>query len=47
MKIWAEVESKGGIRRRVNWASAQPTNADGSLTIQLLRRDDKKWRKGV
>jgi len=25
----------------------QPTNADGSITFQLLRRDDPKWRKGV
>ncbi|HZE71568.1 MAG TPA: hypothetical protein VE135_18845 [Pyrinomonadaceae bacterium] len=47
MKIRAEIETKGGIRRPVRWASAQPPNADGSLTIQLLRGDDKKWRKGV
>lgn len=47
MKIRAEIESKSGIRRRVQWASAQPTNPDGSLTIHLLRHDDKKWRKGV
>ena len=47
MKIRAELETKGGIRRPVNWASAQPCNPDGSLTIQLLRRDDDKWRKGV
>ena len=47
LKIRAEIETKGGIRRPVRWASAQPANADGSLTIQLIRRDDKKWRKGV
>jgi hypothetical protein len=47
MKIRAEIETKAGIRRPVNWASAQPSNPDGSLTIQLLRRDDNKWRKGV
>jgi hypothetical protein len=47
MKIRAEIETKGGIRRPVNWASAQPSNPDGSLTIQMLRRDDDKWRKGV
>ena len=47
LKIRAEIETKGGIRRPVHWASAQPVNADGSLTIQLIRRDDKRWRKGV
>ena len=47
MKIRAEIETKAGIRRPVNWASAQSPNPDGSLTIQLLRRDDDKWRKGV
>ena len=47
MKIRAELETKGGIRRPVHWASAQPPNTDGSLTIELLRADDKKWRKGV
>jgi len=47
MKIRAEIETKGGIRRPLHWASAQPANSDGSLTIELLRSDDKKWRKGV
>ena len=47
VRILAEVETKGGIRRPVKWACAQPTNADGSLTIQLIRKDDKRWRKGV
>ena len=47
MKIRAELQTKGGIRRPVRWASAQPPNADGSLTIELLRSDDKRWRKGV
>jgi hypothetical protein len=47
MKIRAEIETTGGIRRPVRWASAQPSNPDGSLTIELIRRDDKRWRKGV
>ena len=34
-------------RRPVRWACAQPINADGSLMIQLIRSDDKRWRKGV
>jgi len=46
-KIRAEIETKGGTRRPVNWATAQPANSDGSITFQLLRRDDPKWRKGV
>jgi len=33
--------------RPVRWACAQPVNADGSLMIQLIRSDDKRWRKGV
>jgi len=47
LKIRAELETKGGKRRPVNWATAQPTSPDGSLSFQLLRRDDTKWRKGV
>ena len=46
-KIRAEIETKGGKRRPVNWATAQPINADGSITFQLLQRNDPKWRKGV
>ena len=47
MKVRAEIETKGGIRRPVTWATAQPINPDGSISFQLLRRDDPKWRKGV
>lgn len=47
LKIRAEIETKAGIRRSVRWACAQPVNADGSLMIQLIRSDDKRWRKGV
>jgi hypothetical protein len=46
MKIRAELETKG-IQRPVRWASAQTPNSDQSLTIELLRADDKRWRKGV
>jgi hypothetical protein len=47
LKIRAEIETKRGIRRPVRWACVQAANPDGSLTIQLIRRDDKRWRKGV
>jgi len=46
-KISAEIETRAGTRRAVNWATAQPSNTDGSLKLQLLRHDDKRWRKGV
>jgi hypothetical protein len=47
LRIRAEIETKGGMRRPVRWASAQPVNPDGSLTIRLIRHDDQRWRKGV
>jgi hypothetical protein len=47
LKIRAEIETKRGIRWPVRWACVQAANPDGSLTIQLIRRDDKRWRKGV
>jgi hypothetical protein len=47
LKVRAELETKGGIRRPIKWATAQPVNPDGSITFELLRRDDKRWRKGV
>jgi hypothetical protein len=46
-KVRAVIETKGGIRRPIKWATAQPENPDGSITFELLRRDDKRWRKGV
>jgi hypothetical protein len=47
MKIRAEIETKGGVRRPIKWACAEALNPDGSLTIQLKRNDDSGWRKGV
>lgn len=47
LKLRAEIENAAGKRRPVNWATAQPPNADKSITFELLRRDDPKWRKGV
>jgi hypothetical protein len=45
--VKAEIEAKGGVRRPVRWACAQPLNADGSLGLDLLRPDDPRWRKGI
>jgi hypothetical protein len=47
VKIKAAIETKAGVRRPLRWACAQPINPDGSLTVQLLKHDDKRWRKGV
>jgi len=47
VKIKAAIETKAGVRRPVRWACAQSVNPDGSLTVQLLKHDDKRWRKGV
>jgi hypothetical protein len=43
----AEIETKAGVRRPVRWACAQPLNADGSLVVQLIPNNDRRWRKGV
>ncbi len=43
----AELETKGGARWPVRWACAQPLNPDGSLTVQLMSHDDRRWRKGI
>ncbi|MGE5127100.1 MAG: hypothetical protein ACM3PV_12480, partial [Betaproteobacteria bacterium] len=47
LRLRAEIELKGGVRRPVRWACAQPLEADGSLPIELLRFDDPRWRKGI
>jgi hypothetical protein len=47
LRLRAEIELKGGVRRPVRWACAQPLAADGSLPIELLRFDDRRWRKGI
>ncbi len=47
MLLRAEIETKGGVRRPVRWACAQPINPDGSFTIRLKQHSDPDWRKGV
>ncbi len=47
MKIRAEIETKGGIRRAVNWASAQSSNP-GRLThdpVASSRRRQMEQRR--
>jgi hypothetical protein len=45
--IKGEIEGRGGVRRPLRWACAQPTNGDGSLTVRLKRHDEPGWRKGI
>jgi len=45
--IKAEIEGRGGVRRPIRWACAQPTDADGSLRVALKRHADPDWRKGI
>jgi hypothetical protein len=44
--VKAELETKG-VRRPVRWATAQPINPDGSLTIRLKSHGGPDWRKGI
>jgi hypothetical protein len=47
LRLRAEVETKGGVRRPVQWACAQPLNRDGSFPITLKKTDEAGWLKGV
>jgi hypothetical protein len=47
IRLRAEIETKGGVRRPVRWACAQPLDADGAFTFQLKPHSDRDWRKGV
>lgn len=43
----AHLEIRPDIMRPVIWACEQPTNPDGSITIELKDENDPGWRKGV
>ncbi len=47
MRLRAEIETKGGVRRAVHWACAQPLDADGAFPIRLKPFTDPDWRKGI
>jgi hypothetical protein len=47
LRLRAEIETRGGARRPVQWACAQPLNGDGSLTVTLKKMSDPGWLKGV
>jgi hypothetical protein len=43
----AEIEMRPGVLKPIAWACEQPTNADGSASINIKTMDDPKWRKAV
>ena len=47
LRLYAELETKGGVRRPLRWACAQALNADGSLSIELKKAGAQGWLKGV
>jgi len=47
LKLSAQIETKGVIRREVRWACKQPLNPDGSFAIKLKAADASGWLKGV
>ena len=38
---------KGGVRRSVQWACAQPLAPDGAFAIPVKDEADREWRKNV
>lgn len=47
IRLSAELEIRPGVLKPVRWSCEQPTNADGSISLDIKRPDDPKWRKGV
>jgi hypothetical protein len=47
VNLSAEIEIRPGVFRRVAWAIEQAVNPDGSISLEVKKPDDPKWRKGV
>lgn len=43
LKLSAQIITRGGASRRVNWSCAQPLLPDGSFPVELKMRDDLRW----
>lgn len=43
----AEIEMRPGILKPISWTCEQPSNTDGSISIEVKGMNDPKWRKGV
>jgi hypothetical protein len=46
-RLSAELEIRPGVLKSIRWSCEQPTNADGSISLDIKRPDDPNWRKGV
>jgi hypothetical protein len=47
LNLSAQLEVRPGVKKLITWACEQPTNPDGSITLQLKDAQDRGWRKGV
>jgi hypothetical protein len=47
LKLTAQIETRGGIRRPVQWACQQSLDPGGSFSIKLKEADAAGWLKGV
>jgi hypothetical protein len=47
VNLSVEIEMRPGVLKPVAWACEQPVNVDGSISIEVKRMDDPKWRKGI
>jgi hypothetical protein len=43
----AQLEIRTGVLKPVAWACEQPLNPDGSIAVEVKKKDDPDWRKGV
>lgn len=47
VRLRAEIETKGGVRRPVAWACEQRLDEQGALVVQTKPHGDADWRKGI
>jgi len=47
VQLFAELEVRPGLMKRVAWACEQPLNPDGSISVDVKAYNDRGWRKGV
>jgi hypothetical protein len=47
VRLSAEIEIRPGVLKPLAWACEQPLNSDGSISIEVKRMDDPKWRKAI
>ncbi len=47
LNLSAQLEIRPGVKKAITWCCEQPTNPDGSITIELKNANDRGWRKGV